>query len=67
MAGLAEAERQLQPGRFTLGEAAVACAISYLEFRLPDLAWRGGHPALAAWYDAAERRPSLAKTRLKTP
>jgi glutathione S-transferase len=67
MAGLAEAQRQLEPGRFTLGDAAVACAVSYLEFRLPQLEWRADHPALAAWYDGAEQRPSLAKTRLKAP
>ena len=66
-AGLAEAQRQLEPGRFTLGDAAVACAVSYLDFRLPQLEWRADHPALAAWYDAVEQRPSLAKTRLKAP
>jgi glutathione S-transferase len=66
-AGLGEAQRQLEPGRFTLGDAAIASAVSYLDFRLPQLAWRPDHPALAAWYDAAEQRPSLAKTRLKTP
>jgi glutathione S-transferase len=66
-AGLAEAQRQLEPGRFTLGDAAVACAVSYLDFRLPQLEWRAGHPALSAWYDAIEQRPSLAKTRLKAP
>ncbi|MDB5460492.1 MAG: hypothetical protein JWO72_2233 [Caulobacteraceae bacterium] len=62
MAGLAEAERQLEPGRFTLGEAAVACAIGYLEMRLPQQHWRAAHPRLAAWYDAALQRPSLALT-----
>ena len=66
-AGLAEAERQLEPGRFTLGDAAVACAVSYLDFRLPQHEWRPAYPALAAWYDDAEQRPSLAKTRLKAP
>jgi glutathione S-transferase len=66
-AGLAEAQRQLEPGRFTLGDAAVACAVSYLDFRLPQLEWRADHPALAAWHDAVEQRPSLAKTRLKAP
>jgi glutathione S-transferase len=66
-AGLAEAQRQLEPGRFTLGDAAVACAVSYLDFRLPQLEWRAAHPALAAWYDGAEQRPSLVKTRLKAP
>jgi glutathione S-transferase len=62
VAGLAEAERLLQPDRFTLGEAAVACAIGYLEMRLPQQHWRAAHPRLAAWYDAALQRPSLALT-----
>jgi glutathione S-transferase len=61
-AGLAEAERRLEPDRFTLGEAAVACAIGYMRIRLPGYEWRAERPALAAWYDAAEQRPSLAKT-----
>ncbi len=64
-AGLAEAERLLRDGRFSLGEAALACAIGYLEFRLPAFEWRGAHPALAAWYEAALRRPSVAKTAMK--
>jgi glutathione S-transferase len=67
IAGLGEAQRQLDPGRFTLGDAAIACAVSYLDFRLPQLDWRAGHPALAVWHDAIEQRPSLAKTRLKAP
>lgn len=60
-AGLAEAERLLRPGRFTLGEAALACAIGYLDYRL-GLAWRGDHGALAAWYDKVLERPSVAQT-----
>jgi glutathione S-transferase len=61
-AGLSEAERLLDPGRFTLGEAAIACAIGYLEMRLTNHPWRTDHPALAAWYDAALLRPSLVLT-----
>ncbi len=62
LAGLAEAPRQLEPGRFALGDAALACAIGYLEMRLPKLEWRAANPALAAWYDEAMLRPSLART-----
>lgn len=61
-AGLAEAERLLEPEDFTLGEAAIACAIGYLEMRLTNHPWRTHHPRLAIWYDEARMRPSLAQT-----
>jgi glutathione S-transferase len=63
VAGLAEADRQLEPGRFTLGDASVACAIGYLEARLPQFEWRGDRPALALWYESVLLRPSMAETR----
>ena len=34
----------------TIGEITVGCALGYLDFRLPDLDWRGTRPKLAAWY-----------------
>ena len=63
VAGLAEGERLIGSGVFTVGEASIACAIGYLEMRLPNLAWREDHPALEAWYDDILRRPSVAKTQ----
>lgn len=46
----------------TIGEIAVACAIGYVEFRLPDLAWKGTHPKLAAWYAAMCEYPAMKAT-----
>lgn len=46
----------------TIGEINLACALGYLDLRLPDLEWRKGRPALAAWYEEVAKRPSLAET-----
>ena len=48
--------------RFDIGTITFACGLGYLDFRFPDLGWRSGRPALAAWFDAVSRRPSLAAT-----
>lgn len=40
--------------------AAVACG--YMDFRYPEDAWREGHPALAAWYEAFAQRDSMRRT-----
>ncbi len=50
-------------GRFNLGQIAVACALGYLDFRLPQLEWRSGRTPLANWFEAANRRDSMRKTR----
>lgn len=49
-------------GRFDLGDISTACALAYLDFRLPEIAWRASHPRLAAWLDTANRRPSMVAT-----
>ena len=38
--------------RLDIGVITVACAVGYLDFRFPGMAWRTTRPALAAWYDA---------------
>lgn len=45
-----------------IGTVAIACALGYLDFRFPDLAWREGRPATAAWYAVFEARPSMTAT-----
>jgi glutathione S-transferase len=45
-----------------LGTLAIACGLGYLDFRFDNDAWRGGRPALAAWYESFAARPSLAST-----
>ena len=48
---------------FGMGHLALACALSYLDFRLSARNWRGGRPRLAAWEAAIALRPSLQATR----
>jgi glutathione S-transferase len=61
-AGLDEAERLIDEDRFTLGEAAIACALLYIGHRLPDEAWREGRSRLYAWFDKVLQRASVAGT-----
>ncbi|GAB5470647.1 MAG: glutathione S-transferase [Rhodospirillales bacterium] len=58
--GLAAAGELADPP--SLGELALACALGYLDFRFPSVAWREGRPALTAWSAAVATRPSLAQT-----
>src|SRR5918997_5259834 len=48
----------LSATRFGIGHIAVGCCLSYLDFRFPDMDWRNGHPALAAWHERFRARPS---------
>jgi glutathione S-transferase len=48
--------------RFDLGDIALACALAYLDFRLPEITWRSAHRTLAAWLDEVNRRPSMQAT-----
>ncbi len=52
------------PDRRTLGDVSVACALHYLDYRLPDLDWRADRETLAIWHDAVEARPAFTATRL---
>ena len=45
-----------------IGHVAIACALSYLDFRLPEIDWRHAHPRLAQWEARIAVRPSLAAT-----
>jgi glutathione S-transferase len=49
-------------GQFTLADIAVGCALHYLDFRFPQLAWREQHPALAAHADKLAQRQSFIDT-----
>jgi len=46
----------------TIGEISVACAIGYVEFRMPDLDWKATRPNLAAWYARMCEYPSMKAT-----
>lgn len=48
--------------RIDIGAIGVACALGYIDFRFPGLAWRDTRPGLAAWYEAFASRPSMQAT-----
>jgi glutathione S-transferase len=48
---------------FDAGDIALACALAYLDFRLPDIAWRRQRPDLAGWLDGVNQRPSMRATQ----
>lgn len=58
-----EAELDISPQRFDLGDIGWAVGLSYLDLRLPSLAWAARHPRLAAWLQGVARRPSMQATR----
>lgn len=45
---------------FTLADVGVGCALGYLDFRFPQIDWRGPHPNLARLADKLGTRPSFA-------
>lgn len=45
-----------------IGAISVACALGYLDFRFPDIDWRGSRPELADWFSEHSRRPAMAAT-----
>ncbi len=49
----------LDAGGFTVGHLAIGVALDYLDFRFADLAWREGHPKLAAWHTTFNARPAV--------
>lgn len=57
-----EAEAEGFGDAFDIGHVAIACALGYLDLRFDHLQWRGGRPALAAWFAAVSLRPSMAST-----
>jgi glutathione S-transferase len=58
-----------QMGKVHAGVAAMAsgladgCALGYLDFRFPQIDWRGAHPNLERLYDKLAARPSFADTK----
>ena len=51
----------------TIGEISVACALGYVDFRLPDLDWRNSRPKLSAWYAKFCEYPSMKATAPAQP
>jgi len=46
----------------TPGVIAFACALGYLDFRLPEVLWRERREDLADWFAELARRPSFVET-----
>jgi glutathione S-transferase len=59
VAALEQEAEALGASGFTVGHLAIGVALSYLDFRFADLAWRDGHPKLAAWHETFNARPSV--------
>lgn len=55
--------RELKSKPFGIGQLTIGCALGYMDFRFPDMDWRGGHPALAAWFEEISQRASMQATR----
>lgn len=48
---------------FSLGDISCACALLWLELRLPEVRWRAENPAVAEWVARIEARESFQATR----
>jgi len=46
----------------TVDAIALACALGYLDFRFPDMAWRTEHPRLERWYENISKRDAYLLT-----
>ena len=67
LAGLDALERVKFAKDVTIGEITVACAIGYVEFRMPDLDWKATRPNLSAWYAKFCDYPSMKATVPSAP
>jgi glutathione S-transferase len=47
---------------FGIGQIAIGCALSYLDFRYADEDWRKDHSLLARWHASFAARPSVRAT-----
>ena len=47
---------------YTLADIAVGCALGWLSFRFPDIAWRDDYPNLAKLFDKLSERQSFKDT-----
>jgi glutathione S-transferase len=56
------AAKRAAPSEPDLGDVAVAVALDYVDFRLPEIAWRKAAPALVRAVDGVLARPSMTAT-----
>ena len=50
----------------TAGSIAVAVALAYVDFRMPEWQWRRNRPLLMTFYQTFSARPSMQATELKS-
>ena len=50
---------------FSLSDVAVGCALGYLDYRFPQIAWRESYPNLVKLQDKLSLRPSFVDTAPK--
>ena len=48
---------------FSLSDVAVGCALDYLDFRFPEIAWHKNYPKLAKLQEKLKLRPSFIDTQ----
>ncbi|HUN44883.1 MAG TPA: glutathione S-transferase family protein, partial [Stellaceae bacterium] len=49
-------------GRVDIATITLACALAYLDFRLPQIDWRRGRPMATRWHADFAARPSMMAT-----
>ncbi len=59
-----EANWQGYLGSINAGSITVAVVLAYIDFRMPEFAWRNGRPKLAAFHENFSKRDSMVKTAL---
>ncbi|MCU1722089.1 glutathione S-transferase N-terminal domain-containing protein [Pseudomonas sp. 5P_5.1_Bac1] len=47
---------------FDVAAIGAACALGYIDLRMPNFGWREQQPKLAAWYAEVSQRPSMKLT-----
>ncbi|MFB9869156.1 glutathione S-transferase N-terminal domain-containing protein [Vreelandella sulfidaeris] len=57
-----ELSQKQQASTIYLGEIAIAVALDYLAFRLPEVNWKEEYPQLLAWHSGVTGRASFQET-----
>ena len=57
-----ELGEKLQASTINLGDIAIAVALDYLAFRLPEVNWKEEYPQLQAWHAGVTARESFQQT-----
>jgi glutathione S-transferase len=50
-----------------IAHLALGSLLGYIDFRMPERAWRSRFPLVKDWYERLERRPSFQQTRPAAP